>query len=127
MKALAIGALAAAAATLAIAPAPAQQRERISQLVIYGNDPCPRSSTGEEIVICARRPESERYRVPRELRSNRAGRDNLSWAARAQSLEYVGRSGIGSCSTSGPGGITGCWEQMMRQARAEREQGLTPR
>ncbi len=119
---------AAAAAVLGLTPLPAdaQQRQRtaraenVRQVVIYGRDRCPRGSGGE-IVICARRPESERYRIPRALRDRTPGRGGTSWAARARSLEYVGRTGIQSCSTVGPGGHTGCWEQMMRTAREERE------
>jgi hypothetical protein len=127
MKALFVQA-AAAIAVLAASPVPAdaQQRtaarstEKIRQVVVYGRDPCPRGR-GDEIVICARRPNSERYRIPRAMRDQAPGRDGTSWAARARSLEYVGRTGIQSCSTVGPGGHTGCWEQMMRSARDERD------
>lgn len=122
--------LAALAATLlpAFVPAEAQRREtkrtaaapeRIRQVVVYGRDPCPRGR-GDEIVICARRPDNERYRIPRALRDQTPTRGGTSWAARARSLETVGRTGIQSCSTVGPGGFTGCWEQMMRTAREER-------
>ena len=38
--------------------------------------------------------------------------------SRARAIEYVGRTGIQSCSTVGPGGFTGCWEQMVRAWRA---------
>jgi hypothetical protein len=93
--------------------------EKVSRVVVYGRDPCPRSG-GDEIVICARRPETERYRIPRNLREGVPLRDGESWAARSRSLEYVGRSGIQSCSTVGPGGFTGCWAEMMRQARESR-------
>ncbi|HEX8622017.1 MAG TPA: hypothetical protein VF718_08595, partial [Allosphingosinicella sp.] len=106
--ALSLAALAAAAALL---PAPGQaQSERIRRLVVYGKDPCPRAASGEEIVICARRPETERYRIPRELRDTQPDDDpeSASWAARAEALEYVGRGGIQSCSTVGPGGASGC-------------------
>jgi hypothetical protein len=117
------------AATVAIAlPADAARRprhapaaaERITRLVIYGNDPCPRGQNGE-IVVCARRPDKERYRIPQALR-DRPSDDpaSQSWAARSESLEYVGRTGIQSCSTVGPGGFTGCWTEMMRNARQDR-------
>ena len=33
--------------------------ERIINLLVYGDDPCPQSQ-GDEIVVCARRPEAER-------------------------------------------------------------------
>jgi hypothetical protein len=120
---------AAAIAVLGLPPIPAEAQQRgtrtanaenIRQIVVYGRDPCPRGSA-DEVVICARRPESERYRIPRALRDRTPGRGGTSWAARARSLEYVGRTGTQSCSTVGPGGHTGCWEEMMRAAREERQ------
>lgn len=98
------------------APAPAQQADRV--LIIYGDDKCPESE-GENIVVCARKPETERFRIPEELRHS-AGPP--SWRDRAKSLEYVGRSGTASCSASGTGGWTGCWSSLMSQARAERRE-----
>jgi hypothetical protein len=92
---------------------------RVNQIIVYGSDPCP-PSRGDDIVVCARRPEDDRYRIPEPFRGNTDLRDNQSWAANARSLEYVGRTGINSCSTVGPGGFTGCWEKMMRAAREER-------
>ena len=126
MKAvLSIAALAGAAAILVPAPAAAQApQERIRRLVVYGSDPCPRGASGDEIVICARRPETERYRIPKERRDQPGeDPDSTSWAVRAEALEYVGRSGIQSCSTVGPGGATGCWNELVRAWRKERSQG----
>jgi hypothetical protein len=100
--------------------------ERVNQVIVYGNDPCPRGSGGE-IVVCARRPDNERYRIPENLREGERVKDGESWAARAHSLEYVGATGIQSCSTTGPGGFTGCWAEMMRQAREDRRQNPQPR
>lgn len=120
MKA-ALFALALVALPSLVAPAAAQSGERIKRVIVYGREACPRGS-GDEIVICGRRPESERFRIPRELREPSDNPENTSWAVRARSLEYVGRAGTQSCSTVGPGGFTGCWEQMMRQAREERRQ-----
>ena len=119
---------AAAIAMLGLAPVSADAQPRsasrsageVRQVVVFGRDACPRSS-GDDIIICARRPESERYRVPRAVRERTRERDGNNWAARARALEYVGRTGIQSCSTVGPGGHTGCWEEMMRAAREERE------
>jgi len=117
--------LAPAGPLAAQAPTPAQ-REKIRQIIVYGTDPCPRGS-GDEIVICARRPENERYRLPESAREPTPSPESESWSVRAQDLEYVGRTGTQSCSTVGPGGSTGCWAQLMRSAREERraEQGGT--
>ena len=92
---------------------------RVNQLVVYGDDPCP-ESTNEEITVCARKPDAERFRIPEVLRSDPNDPVNQSWANRATEMQYVGRSGIGSCSTTGPGGMTGCYNDLVRQARAER-------
>ncbi|HEX8365596.1 MAG TPA: hypothetical protein VF603_09980 [Allosphingosinicella sp.] len=107
------------AASVAVAQQTAGPNQRVSQIIVYGDDPCP-ASNAEEIVVCARRPEDDRYRIPEPLRGNSQVSDNQSWAANARSLEYVGRGGIQSCSTVGPGGFTGCWAEMMRQAREDR-------
>ena len=117
-----LAAAGAAALGAAAVDAQTQPRERITRLVVYGSDPCPRTGNSDDIVVCARRPETERYRIPRELRDGATADDpeSTSWAARAQSLEYAGRTGIQSCSTVGPGGFTGCWGELMRAARNDR-------
>lgn len=97
--------------------------DKISALEVYGDDPCPRS-TGDEIVVCARLPESERYRVPKQFRKLRK-RDpaSTSWASRVQVLEYVSRTGRpNSCSPVGSFGQSGCTQQFLTQWRAERNQ-----
>ncbi|TZG26247.1 hypothetical protein [Sphingomonas montanisoli] len=94
------------------APAAAQRSERV--LVIYGSDKCP-TSGGEEIVVCSRKPESERYRIPEELRKSDS-RANETWGDRASSLEYVGKTGVTSCSPIGPGGANGCVRELARKA-----------
>lgn len=115
-SAIGLGVLVALASGLAASEAPAQRNERV--LIVYGNDPCP-TSNGEEIVVCARRPENDRYRIPEELRPTSKGAP--TWSERAKSLEYVGASGVASCTPTGAGGWTGCWSQLMRQAREERK------
>jgi hypothetical protein len=115
--ALAAG-VAAGAQTPATSPEPSPDGRRVSQLIVYGADACP-PSTAEEIVVCARRPEDDRYRIPEPLREAGQRRER-SWAENARALEYVGRTGIQSCSTVGPGGFTGCWAEMMRQAQEDR-------
>ena len=102
-------------------PALAQQMDRV--LTIYGTDRCPTNSSGEEIVVCARRPEGERYRIPKELRTSpEIAPNNQSWAARAEGLTAVGAStGTGTCSAVGSAGQTGCFAQRARAAKAERK------
>lgn len=107
------------AAVAASAPATAQSASgKISEIIVYGTDPCPRS-TDDEVVVCARKPEAERYRIPENLRTGGARQTRESWAARARSFETVGRTGINSCSAVGPAGHTGCLEQIIDKARAE--------
>jgi hypothetical protein len=115
----AAAAIAALSAVPAAAQAPAAGEEKISQVIVYGDDPCP-AGQGDEIVVCARKPEKERYRIPERLRGDPRDPGNRSWSDRASELEYVGRSGIGSCSPVGSGGVSGCFNQLVRQARAER-------
>lgn len=117
-RALVLALLVSAAPVAAAEPEPPP--ERIVSAVVYGNDPCPRSS-GDEIIVCARQPESERYRIPKRFRDKRDQRTEQSWASTAQVLEYVGRAGTpNSCSPVGSGGQTGCYRQFLRQAREER-------
>lgn len=118
------------APALAAAPATAADRKpidaspppRVATLVVYGDDPCPRSSD-EEIVVCARQPESERYRIPKELRNKRkTDIPSQSWASRVRTLDMVSKRGLpNSCSPEGSGGQTGCMRQFLEAARAERE------
>lgn len=119
---------AAALVFTAFAPFPAAAQDapgdRVNQLVIYGDDACPQS-TDNEIVVCARKGENERFRIPETLRDNPNAATNDSWAARAQSFEYVGKSGTNSCSPTGAGGFTGCTQDLLRQAYAERAQDDT--
>jgi hypothetical protein len=115
-------ATAAAAAAFSALPSPAAaQYGNIAEIVVYGNDPCPRS-TDDQVVICARRPESERYRIPEKLRESGPPQSGQSWANKAKVLETVGDTGTFSCSPVGPGGYTGCLTQVIRQAREQRRQ-----
>jgi hypothetical protein len=115
--------LGAAALSLAALIAPATpllaQNGKVSEIIVYGTDPCPRS-TDDEIVVCSRKDERERYRIPEGLRQGGSIQSRQSWAARARSFETVGATGTNSCSPVGPGGFTGCVNQVIRQAFDER-------
>jgi len=126
---LALLALAALAASSALAqppgvpvanPTPPAAEPRINQVIVYGDDPCTPSRDPDEITVCARLPEADRYRIPSNLRDNPNAPGNQSWSNRATELAYVGRTGTDSCSTSGPGGFTGCLNQIINHAQAER-------
>ena len=108
----------AVAAALAAVPTAAPAQNSVSEIVVYGNDPCPRS-TDDEVVVCARKPEAERYRIPEKYRPGSPAQTRRSWANKARALETVGATGINSCSPVGPAGFTGCLTQVVNQARQE--------
>lgn len=104
-----------------IAPVAAETPARQSTLVVYGNDPCPTSGADNEVVVCARRPEEERYRIPRRIRERQP--TETSWASRAEGLDEENRQmRPNSCSVVGSNGFTGCTSAMIRQWYAERRQ-----
>ena len=90
-------------------------------LVLYGNQRCPTDNSGNEVVVCVRRSAAEQFRVPKELRELQITPENEAWAVRSQSTlaAGVGANSIGSCSAVGPGGQSGCFQQRVREARAE--------
>jgi hypothetical protein len=113
---------------LLAAPASAQDEPapRQSQLTVYGDDPCPRS-TDEEIVVCHRRPEEERYRIPAPLRRSTRNSEQ-AWTSRVEGLEEASRDARpGSCSVVGSFGQSGCTQALIRQwyeaRRARRSDG----
>ncbi len=105
-----------------VAPAPAlAQGSNISEIIVYGTDPCPRS-TDDQVVVCARKPESERFRIPERYRQSGSRQSRESWANKALAFETYGRTGINSCSPVGPAGFTGCTQQLINQAFKERRE-----
>lgn len=94
--------------------------QRVSSLVVYGDDPCPKSE-GEDIVVCARRPESERYRIPKKLREKPDVAGGPGWASQVAMMEQASRQVTpNSCSAVGSYGFTGCTAAMLQQWFAER-------
>lgn len=92
--------------------------ERVNQLIIYGDDPCPQGA-GDEITVCARKEEGERYRIPEPLRGSQSVQ-NEAWNNRVLAYETIGRQGTLSCSPVGAGGSTGCLNQLINKAYAEK-------
>lgn len=89
----------------------AQAPDANNVLVLYGKDKCPINDKGEEIVVCVRKPESDRFRIPKELRRHAPSAQSIPWTNRIDSFRNIGATGVGSCSSSGPGGFTGCMAQ----------------
>lgn len=115
--ALAIPSLALAVA----APAAAQDAagEKVRMVIVYGDDAAPKAD-GDEIIVVARMPEKERFRIPSNLRES-DNPANTAWINRVERLEFVGTSGTLACSASGVGGSTGCTQELIRNAYADKK------
>lgn len=97
----------------------AEPPARDSTIVVYGDDPCPRAENPDEVVVCARRPEEERYRIPRRIRERQ--QTAVAWGSRVEGLEEESRAmRPGSCSVVGSYGFTGCSQALVRQWYADR-------
>ena len=115
----------AAFAALALAglwanPAAAQDEtggERVNQVIVYGDQPCPEARNDSEIVVCVR--QEDPYRVPQDLRQSDAPQ-NEAWASRVAANADVGATGALSCTTVGQEGQTGCALDAIEQAYAEK-------
>ncbi len=90
-------------------------------VIVYGDDDVQPTATADEIVVVARQPESERYRIPRNLRLS-DDPANTAWAERVESFELVGDFGTLSCSPTGAGGSTGCTQELIDAAYGEKRE-----
>lgn len=100
-------------------PANAPASDKVNMVIIYGDDQCPQSSD-DVITVCARKAESERYRIPAPFRGTPSHQDE-AWTKRVIAYERVSASGTNSCSPVGAGGGTGCTQQLIHNAYAERK------
>lgn len=92
--------------------------EKVNAIIVYGKDECPKP-VGDEITICARKPEAERFRIPQGLRETPSA-SSQSWNSRVMAYERVGKTGTLSCTPVGAGGWTGCSQRLIDQAYAEK-------
>ncbi|WP_120716818.1 hypothetical protein [Tsuneonella amylolytica] len=117
-----------AAAALVAAPAAAQDAggDKVRMVIVYGDDAAPAPTDPDEILVVARMPEGDRYRIPEALRFSEDPA-NMAWARRVEKLELVTRFGTNSCSTAGAGGFTGCTQQLIDAAYADKREGADVR
>jgi hypothetical protein len=94
-------------------------------IVVYGDDPCP-TGKKDEIVVCAREPESERYRIPKRFRGKKEQPAvGNAWNNKVRSTEDASRTAAGlpdTCSAVGSGGQSGCFAKFQTQSRLQRQQ-----
>ena len=115
-------ALIAPFAALAVAsPAAAQDQagDRVNMVIAYDESECPEPTIEGEIVVCEILVEAERYRIPSNLRTSDSP-ENRSWSRQVETIRYIGEFGTMSCSPAGAGGITGCTQQLIDAAYADR-------
>ena len=95
----------------AFAAVPAHAQERVLQ--IFGRDKCPANT------ICVTAPESERFRIPKDLRGPSKSPEAQSWAVRSQGLVTTGSTAPSACTKASNQGWTGCFAEDMKRAREE--------
>jgi hypothetical protein len=116
---LSVSAIAQPAGQSSDAAAASDTANNMNLVIVYGSDACPQSR-GDEITVCARKPESERYRIPEGLRDHPSPQ-NEAWTNRVSSYERASASGTQSCSATGAGGWTGCMHNFVGNAYAEKK------
>lgn len=127
-NALLTTALALSLAAPAFAQTPVENaRQRVRSVIIFGDEACPPAADPDEIVVCSRRPEEEKYRLPPGARDEAVkNRRNRSWAARASELNTLGKT-VNTCTAVGPGGASGCPQEELRRAAEEKRAAAAER
>lgn len=105
-------------------PAAAQEQsgERINMVIAYNESECPQPTEEGEIVVCEILVEAERYRIPSNLRQSDSPQ-NISQTRQLEKIRYIGEFGTMSCDPAGAGGFTGCTQQLINAAYADRAEG----
>lgn len=119
MRLIFVLALTAAAVATPVVAQEDTGNDRVNALIVYGQDKCPEPK-GDEITICARKPEAERFRIPQGLRETPSA-TSVAWNTRVLAYERLSKTGTLSCTPTGPGGWTGCSQRMIDQAVAEKK------
>ena len=99
------------------APLAAQDADTSVNLVyITPDEECP-ESTADVITVCG--VLEDQYRIPSALRQSQSP-ENKAWTERVSEFQYVTAQGINSCSPVGAGGETGCTQELIRKAYADK-------
>lgn len=108
-----------------VVPTPTPEHPQVN-IIVYGDDACP-AAKGDEIVVCSRQPESERYRIPKRFRDKKAESSPAgnAWGNKVRATDDASRMAAGvpdTCSAVGSGGQSGCYSQFLNRAYQERRQ-----
>lgn len=114
-------------AFVAVSPAAAQDKpgDKVNMVIAYDESECPEAGANE-IVVCEILVEAERYRIPSNLRQSDSPQ-NTARNGEVRTLRYITESGAMSCSPAGAGGFTGCTQQFIDNAYAEKSEAETIR
>ena len=116
-----LGAGAIGLSAVSASPAAAQARDRV--IIIYGNDKCP-ASQGQEIVVCKRAPETERFRIPKDLRDSepepQAAGGNIGALSAVNTTGGTGVQ-VQSCNAVGAGVNAGCFSNQLDAWKAQQK------
>ena len=84
-----------------------QPRQKL--VTVFGTEPCPKPSSPDEVIVCARLPESEIYRIPTPLRKAETKESPFQSNRNLLLGDSSGGAGgsIGSCTAIGAGGMMG--------------------
>ena len=122
-------ALSGAAGIQIAAPAPVLAQISQDRVIdVYGSEKCP-SSGGQQIVVCRRHPETERYRIPKDLRDSepepQAAGGNIGALSAVNTTGGTGVQ-VQSCNAIGAGVNAGCTKSQLdnwkAQQRAQKKQ-----
>lgn len=105
-------------AALLIGSAATQAQAQSNPVRVQILTPECEQARGDDIVVCGSRGEvRSRYRLPEEPDRpfDPTGRADSVSRERNAMTEHGARTGIGSCSTVGPGGAMGCMAQDFRR------------
>lgn len=88
---------------------------------------CAAGKSGDEIVVCGRRRDNLRYRLPPSAPTPGTRAAQSVHGERFALQQYRTEGGSGSCSTVGPNGAMGCVTHRLRDAEENGDPGLIAR